>query len=272
MEKVKNSIENIRKNIIKVAFNCKGKVHWGSVLSCVEIMYVLYGLLSNISNNNIEDNEKDEIIISKGQAALALYATLSEVGIVNDDFIYNFQKNGTDFPEEIMMNKQMRIPCSTGSLGLGMPYAVGVALKKKRKKQSGKVYVLVGDGECNEGSIWEAVMSAAKYCLDNLIMIIDYNRLQADGSIDFVMDLGNLVDKFHAFGWCVSEVDGHNCKELLNTMKLVTKRPHVVIAKTTKGKGISFMENDYRWHDHILDKELLEQACREVGIDYVRKQ
>lgn len=266
---MEKSISNIRKNIIRVAFNCKGKVHWGSALSCVEIMYVLYGIVTNVADDKISNNERDEIIVSKGQAALAMYAAMHEAGMINDTFISEFQKDGNEFPEEVMNNHEMRIPCSTGSLGIGMPYAVGVALRKKRRKESGKVYTVVGDGECDEGSIWEAAMCASNYGLDNLTMIVDYNGLQADGGTDDVMKLGDISQKFLSFGWSVTEVDGHNCDELIKAFKYTEGKPHVIIAKTIKGRGISFMENDYRWHDNVLDKDFLKQACKEVGIDYV---
>ena len=267
---MKEEVLNIRKNIIKTAFNCNGKVHWGSVLSCVEIMYVLYGIVSNVSDKNIPYNEKDQIIVSKGQAALAMYAAMHEAGMINDDFVTQFQNNGSIFCEEIMQNEELEIPCATGSLGIGMPYAVGVALRKKRKGELGVVYTVVGDGECEEGSIWEAIMCASKYSLNNLVMLIDYNGLQSDGAIDDIMRLGKLRDKFLSFGWRVSEVNGHDCNLLAKTLKSCGEKPHVIVAKTIKGKGISFMENEYMWHDNVLNRELLMQACKEVGIEYVR--
>ena len=268
---MKEEVLNIRKNIIKTAFNCNGKVHWGSVLSCVEILYVLYSSVTNVTDSTVPDVDKDEIIVSKGQAALALYATMHEVGLINDDYIHTFQGNGSDYPEEIMMNEKLRISCSTGSLGLGMPFAVGLALKKKRRKQKGKVYVVVGDGECDEGSNWEAAMMASHYGLDNLVIIIDFNGLQADGKVEDVMKLDSLWDKLEAFGFRTSEVDGHDCEALGKAMKSAGNTPKAVIARTVKGKGISFMENDFSWHDHMLDKELLKQACMEVGVEYVRE-
>lgn len=268
---MKDRINNIRKNMIKVAFNCKGKIHWGSSLSCVEIMYALYGVVTNVAKENLPEKQRDEIVVSKGQAALAVYAAMHEAGMINDDFIREFQGDGNDYPEEIMENSKMRIPCSTGSLGLGLPYAAGVALMKKKQGESGRVYVVVGDGECDEGSIWEAVMLAAHYHLDNLSVIVDYNRLQADGDVGTIMNLGNLGKKFEAFGWSVSQVDGHNCEEVVEALRKKSDMPSAVIANTIKGKGISFMENDFSWHDRVLDKELLVQACREVGLEDVRE-
>lgn len=269
---MEKNIANIRRNIIKVGLTCKGKVHWGSSLSCVEIMYVLYGIVTNVSNNEISDSERDQIIVSKGQGALAMYAAMHEAGMIGDDFISDFQGNGSDFSEEIIMNDKMKIPCSTGSLGIGMPYAVGVALRKKRRGEAGKVYTVVGDGECDEGSIWEAAMCASHYGLNNLVMIIDHNRLQADGDIEKVMKIGDVGQKFLSFGWDISVVEGHNCEALVKALSVSREKPYAIIANTIKGKGISFMENQYLWHDHTLDNNLLEQACREVGLEYATKE
>ena len=267
-----NNTLNIRRNMVKVALHCNGKVHWGSSLSCVEILYVLYSAVTNVADITIPDSEKDEIIVSKGQGALAVYATMHEIGMINDDYIYTFQSNGNDYSEEIMVNEKLRIPCSTGSLGIGMPFAVGLALKKKRKKQKGKVYVVMGDGECDEGSNWEAAMLAAHYNLENLVVIIDYNGLQADGFVKDIMKLDCLRGKFEAFGFTTLEVDGHDCEALEKAIKSTENKPYVIIARTVKGKGISFMENDFSWHDRLLGKEFLKQACEEMGVEYAREQ
>lgn len=264
MIEINRAVKNIRRNIIRVAENCSGKVHWGSSLSCVEILYTIYGITSNIAQKNVDENDEDVIIISKGQAALAMYATMYEVGLIDDSFITQFQKNGGDYPEEITENRNMKIPCSTGSLGVGLPYAVGVALKKKMKKYGGDVYVLVGDGECDEGSIWEAVMLAAHYKLNNIVLIVDCNGLQADGETRDILNLDKLPEKFQSFGWDTIEVDGHSCIEIKDAYCKKADKPFVIIAHTVKGKGISFMENDFTWHDKILNKELLIQAKREV--------
>lgn len=264
--KVSERSFHIRQNIIRTADYCKGKVHWGSSLSCVEILNVLYGLVLNLSEKNTYQ-DRDKIIVSKGQAALSVYLAMQENGLLSDDVLGKYQKNGTVYSEELTMCEALDIPCSTGSLGLGLPFGVGLALAAKRKGYAYRVYVVCGDGECDEGSVWEAALAAAHYQLDNLVLVVDHNHLQADGAVKDIMDLNSLQKKFEAFGWNSRQVNGHCEKELFEALTQEEKgKPHAVIAETVKGKGISFMENEFMWHDHVLDGALQEQAKREVGI------
>lgn len=256
--------KDIRKEIISVGDYCKGKIHWGSSLSCVEIMNLLYAHYLSI---NGEETNNDVFVVSKGHAALALYATMKVNNLIDDNYLELYQQDGSEYPEEITMNSKLNIPCSTGSLGVGISYAAGKALAYKRKRIPNMVYVLVGDGECNEGSVWETVMFANHYCLDNLVVIIDSNCLQADGLTKEIMDMGDLQIKFQAFGWKSCTVDGHDYNELISAFETEHRgRPLAIIAKTVKGKGVSFMENDFSWHDHILDRNLLDKAKEEVGL------
>ena len=259
-------VDNIRRNMIKIGRNCDGKVHWGRSLSCVEILYAIYGIVSNIRNKTLMENERDQVIVSKGQAALAMYTTMYEVGMIDDDLFVSFQKNGSRYSEEVTQDEGILVPCSTGSLGLGLSYAVGKAYAGKMQNNSSTIFVVVGDGECEEGCIWESMMFASQNQLDNLTVVVDYNGLQADGKVDEIITLGQIEQKFQSFGCETEAVDGHDVDALVQALKRKTDCPKVIIAKTIKGKGISFMENDFSWHDRVLQKENLKQASEEVGI------
>ena len=247
----------IRQKMVGVTDFCKGKIHWGSSLSCVEILNILY-------DRYIDENT--ELIVSKGHAALALYTVMNIHGKLSDECFSHFQENGGIYPEEITLNEQMRIPCSTGSLGLGLPYVVGMALAMKRENTGRRVFVVSGDGECDEGSVWESVMFANQMKIDNVVLIIDYNHLQADGRTDDIIDFGVFEEKFKVFGWAAKTVNGHDYAELVDAIDWICNegKPGVIIAETIKGKGISFMENDFTWHDRVLDRDWLERAKEEV--------
>lgn len=257
--------KHVRRKIISIADYCHEKVHWASSLSCVEILVYIMGI-SSFSAKEVPDDERDVLIVSKGHAALAQYAVMCELGLIGEDFAKLYQKNGSNYSEELVKDKNLYIECSTGSLGMGLPYAVGMAIFAKRRGNNKKIFCVMGDGECDEGSVWEAVMLAAQQKLDNIFLIIDLNSLQADGNTDDIISWKNIESQLNEFGWNVSSVDGHNFNELNASLKGVTDKPTAVIARTVKGKGISFMENDYLWHDRILNKKFLEQAKMEIGI------
>ena len=256
----------IRKTIISTADYCSGKVHWGSSLSCVEILNALCTFLLQSPNINTVQDINERIIVSKGHAALALYAVLFEHGFI-EDFRTDYQKDGSCFPEELTADTFLGISCSTGSLGLALPYVAGKALKSKLNNEDKKFYVIMGDGECDEGSVWESVMFSGHNKLDNLCVIIDRNHLQADGNTEEIVTLNALEANFRSFGWNAVTVCGHSYSELTDAVSTSVKdKPTVIIANTTKGKGISFMENDFAWHDRPLNREFLEQAKQEVGL------
>lgn len=266
---LKKQAIHVRQKIISAADYCYEKVHWGSSLSCVEILLSLIADVSNWTKKDVKNNERDMIIVSKGHVALAYYSVMEECGLLNEKFIEKFQKNGSRYPEELVKDSVLKTECTTGSLGLGLPYAVGVALRNNRKGHGNRIFCLVGDGECDEGSIWEAVMLASQLRLNNLTLVIDLNGLQADGETKEIIDWSGMENIFHAFGWKARKVDGHNFEELHSALTEKNKVPSVVIAKTVKGKGISFMENDFAWHDQVLNKDLLQKAKEEVGLSSV---
>lgn len=257
----------VRKDIIGLADVCGGDLHWGSALSCVEALCVLY---DNVLHGDIRSPfpERDKFILSKGHAAAALYAVMAETNRMPKARLMDFQKNGEPLMELTVMNKELGIECSGGSLGLGLSMGVGLALLAKRKTYSYQTYVMVGDGECNEGSIWEAAMSAVQFKLNNLMLVVDGNGLQSDGVNREIMSVENIAQRLVSFGWAAVEVPGHDIGEVAEAFHKTrpTDKPYAVVLKTIKGKGVSFMEGEYTWHHRILAKEELELAKKEVGL------
>lgn len=239
----------MRKDILKKALLTKNG-HIGASLSVVEILISIY-------ENILTDD--DVFILSKGHGCLALYSILEELGYHPD-----INKGHPDIDQE------NGIYCSTGSLGHGLPVAVGVAFAKKLKNEMGHVYVLISDGECQEGTTWESLQFASHHCLDNLTIIIDYNKLQALGRIDDIISLDNnfyggaLSSKIHAFGGYVLECEGHSIKNLTICLEIPLNTPKVIIANTIKGKGVSFMEDVPKWHNCLPSSKELEQAYEEL--------
>ena len=224
--------------------------HVGAALSLVELMTIIYFKISKINKKNFKNNNRDRIIFSKGHGCLVLYAILHEVGLIDGKILKTFcEKNSIlgGHPEHFVPG----VEASTGSLGHGLPISVGLALSAKIKKQNFKSIVIVGDGELNEGSNWEAMLMAAKHKLNNLILIIDYNKIQSYGFTKDILDLEPLRDKINSFGFYTQEVDGHNLaqieKKFRNCLKN-KKKPAAIICNTVKGKGIEDAENNPKWH------------------------
>jgi len=267
VQKVKTMAKKMRRKILDISYSCNVSVHIGGSLSIVDIMATLYSTVLRYETKNPFWKERDRFILSKGHGALGYYSALVEAGIISDEIIETFQSNESDLTAHPVMNISLGIESSNGSLGQGLSMGVGLALAAKRKTNNHRVYVLLGNGECNEGSVWEAIMSAANFKLDNLIAIVDNNGFQNDGNSETIMDGGNFVDKWKSFGWKVSSVNGHNISELYNAMvdSNVKNTPKVVIANTIKGKGVPFMENNNEWHHNRLTKIHYDQALKEMG-------
>ncbi len=258
----------IRKDCLDMAYNSgRNGSHLGGGLSTVEIFATLYGGVLNIRREDPEWNERDRLIVSKGHCVLAYYSALYEMGYINKDDIDLFEVNGSGLHGHATINKKIGIEFSGGSLGLGLSYAVGVALAGKKRNFPYRVFVILGDGECDEGSNWEAAISAAHFKLDNLTVIIDKNNLQYDGKPSEVMNLGDIKSKFESFGFSTSVVNGHRINELFNELnKVSTGIPRAIIAETIKGKGVSFMEDKKEWHHSILTKEQYNIAIAEQDL------
>lgn len=244
----------------------KNGSHTGGALSSADILAALYGSVMRYDAHDMTLPSRDRFILSKGHCAAALYAALCAVGVITEDELYTYNQNGSDFPTHCVKNVKYGIEISSGSLGLGLGYAVGVGKALKMRGSNSQVFVLMGDGECAEGSVWEAAAQAAALSLDNITLIIDKNGLQLDGSTDSVMPLGSLQAKLNSFGWSVSTVDGHCIPDIVKALSSRFEgKPNAIIANTIKGKGVSFMENDYRWHHAYLDAQQYAQALEELG-------
>lgn len=267
IESIKASAKNMRRKMLEMAYNSEYKSHYGGGLSEVEILAVLYKEILNIDPKNPEMPDRDRFFMSKGHGVLGLYTVLNEVGFISDDILKTFQKNGSVLGSLSVKNESLGIESSNGSLGHGVSMAIGSLLAGRLKSIKYKAYVLLGDGECNEGSVWEAAMLASQLKLNNLIVIIDNNGFQSDGSNEEILNMQSFKEKWSAFGWNAFEVDGHNVEELYNLLTNIPQNdmPTAIIAKTVKGKGISFMENNNLWHhDKLTDEQLYEQAIKEI--------
>lgn len=262
----KTHATHIRKNIVKMVTEAKSG-HPGGSLSSADILTVLYFKEMDITLENALSTDRDRFVLSKGHASPLLYATLAEKGIIDESELSTFRKINSKLQGHPNMNYVAGVDMSTGSLGQGISAAVGMALANKIQKNSHRVYALLGDGECEEGQVWEAAMAAAHYQLDNLCAIVDFNGLQIDGNIEKVMNPTPIDEKFKAFGWHVIEIKGHDYDEIekaFEEAKEVKGQPTMILAHTIKGKGVSFMENNAGWHGSAPNEEQCAQAIAEL--------
>ena len=255
----------VRRDIINMTANA-GSGHPGGSLSAVELMVSVFFNHMRIDPQNPKMPERDRFVLSKGHAAPCYYAVLAERGFISRDEFKNFRQLHSILQGHPDCKKVPGVDASTGSLGQGCSIAVGMALGAKGQKQDVNVYTILGDGECQEGQIWEALMSAAHYKLDNLTVIIDNNGLQIDGSNNEVMSLGDLAAKVRAFGFEVFELDGHDLEAIEAALSARTAPgvPKCILAHTVKGKGVSFMENQVGWHGKAPNEEQRQQALKEL--------
>lgn len=261
-KRLKAIAEEIRRRIIEVA--CKSKsAHTGAALSCVDILTALYFSELNISDKNW--NNRDIFVLSKAHAAMALYAVLSVKGIITEEVLDNYFQNDGTLPAHLDRFSVRGIEVSVGSLGHGFNIALGMAYSYKLKKDRRSVFTLIGDGECQEGSIWEGALFAPRLGIDNFTAILDYNNLQGYGRPCEICHFEPLADKWKAFGWGVYELDGHNFNEIVHALRKPHKgKPKIIIAHTIKGKGVSFMENEMKWHYFIVTNKLKEKALKDL--------
>lgn len=256
--------ESIRRLILETVTQAKAS-HIGSALSIVDILVSLYTEM-NVRPENPNWDDRDRFILSKGHACVAVYAVLAELGFFPKDELLNYGQDHSRLMNHIS-HKVPGVEFSTGSLGHGLPFGVGKAFAAKRLGKAWKTFVLLSDGELNEGSNWEAMMFAAHHKLENLVAIIDYNKLQSLTTVEKTLRIEPLADKFIAFGWSVHEVDGHKHTLLRKSLKKIPfepPKPSLLIAHTVKGKGISFMENKVEWHYRTPSVEKLELAMKEL--------
>ena len=262
----KQKAKELRKDIIKMLHEAKSG-HPGGSLSCIDILVALYYDVMKVDPKNPKWEERDRFVMSKGHACPALYAVLADLGFFKKDELWTLRKIDSHLQGHPDNKKTLGVDVNTGSLGQGASVACGMAMALKKKGSNVKVYALLGDGETQEGIVWEAAMAASHYKLDNLVFILDNNGLQIDGPNDEVMSIGDITKKFEAFGFETLKVDGHNIDELITALKTkINGKPLFVCAKTVKGKGVSFMENQYGWHGKALAEEDYNKAMKELEV------
>ena len=258
---------NIRKEIFLTGYSAS-MAHLASAYSIVELIYVLYEKnILKYDATNPKKEDRDIFILSKGHGSLALYVTLQRCGFFDKAFLRSFAKKGSHLGGEPTIPDVAGIEATTGSLGHGLSIATGIAMAKKIDKKYEKVYVLLGDGELEEGTVWEAVMFAVHQNLSNLVIIVDNNKIQKMSTVENVMSIKDWDSKFTSFGCNVIQIDGHNVEKIENTFKTLDKeKVNVIIANTVKGKGLSLMENDPRWHWRLPSKKELKTFVSELEI------
>ena len=268
---LKNSLlktaTKVRIGIIESIHSAKAG-HPGGSLSCADILTYLYFAHMNIDPQNPQKADRDRLVLSKGHAAPALYSVLAHRGFFSTDLLLTLRKQGSILQGHPDMKHIPGVDMSSGSLGQGISCAVGMALSAKHFGDNYKVYTILGDGEIEEGQVWEAAMAAAHYKLDNLCAVLDYNKLQIDGCVHDVMSPAPLDKKFEAFGWHVIEIDGHDFEQInkaFEEAKTIKGKPTLILANTIKGKGVSFMENNANWHGVAPKPEECEAALKELG-------
>ena len=263
---LKEKAIEIRKEILKM-LNKAGSGHTGGSLSLADLMAVLYFKYLRVDPGNPEDPDRDRLVLSKGHAAPAIYAALGLKGFFDKKELDTLRKIDSILQGHPDMTKTPGVEMTTGSLGQGLSAANGMAISAKLDDRDLKVVAILGDGEIQEGQIWEAAMTASHYKLDNLVGIVDYNGLQIDGKVEDIKNPAPLAEKWRAFGWHVMEIDGHDISEIdsaLNMAAREEKRPTMIVARTVKGKGVSFMENNADWHGKGPSDEELEKALKEI--------
>ncbi len=260
-------LRKIRETIVNMVYRANVS-HVASALSIADILYVLYFKVANISLENINSKNRDIVILSKAHASAALYSVLYHKGFLSKDYIDGYSVDNGKLPCHIDKDKSNFFEVSGGSLGHGPSLGAGFALAKKMDNNSGRVFVIVGDGECNEGSLWEAIMFVSTHKLNNYTLIVDYNKLQGFGTTDKIICQNNLAERIKSFGFKVYEIDGNNIEETEKTLKLKSKTPIAIIAHSVKGKGVSFMENKLEWHYKSPNEEQLNIALRELKEKY----
>lgn len=267
LESLRSQAREARKWILKMAYHSGINSHFGGGLSLVDILTVLYDGALRYKAEEPAWEDRDRLILSKGHGVLGYYAALKNAGFLTEEDLRQFQGNESPLSSHPVMNLGLGIESSNGSLGHGLSLAVGSLLAARIKKKDYRAFVIMGNGECNEGSVWEAAMSAVQFGLGGLVAIIDDNGLQSDGESRQIMDLSNLEQRFQAFGWTTAAVDGHDLEALYDCLSDLGQdgKPKAVIAKTIKGKGISFMESNNDWHHNRLNEKQYLQAISELG-------
>jgi transketolase len=257
--------QRVRSNVLRMAHR-GGTPHVASALSCVDLLVALYFRALHVDPADPDEPDRDRLILSKGHGCMALYAVLAERGFFPESLLNEYAQDGGRLAEHPGRRCVPGVELATGSLGHGLSVGVGLAMAARLSRRQSRVFVLMSDAECNEGSVWEAAMFAPAQRLDNLVAIVDYNKWSAMGRTEAMLE--PFVQKWRAFGWLAGEIDGHDPEAIADVLASIPSeqgRPTVIIAHTVKGKGVSFMENNLEWHYRPPDEEDLEKALREIG-------
>ncbi|MBT9145394.1 transketolase [candidate division NPL-UPA2 bacterium Unc8] len=270
IKELEEKAHQVRKDIIDIT-GWAGGAHVGGALSVVEILVILYFKYLNIEPNNPELENRDRVVLSKGHAGVCHAAILARKGYFDFELLREFNHFKSSFGMHLDSLKVKGVDVSTGSLGHGLPISVGLALGARVQKKSWLTYCVLGDGECNEGSNWEAAMSAHHFKVTNMVTFVDRNKLMIDGPTEEIMGLEPFADKWKAFGWLVREINGHSFQEIAEAIEYARSEnsaPVMIIANTVKGKGVDFMENEVKWHYGGLDTDLIEKAKQSIDRMY----
>lgn len=266
IEKCRKAAKQIRRDILDMTYATGNTgAHLGGSLSMAEMLAALYVGIINYNPQKPDWPERDKVILSKGHAALALYPAMVQADIISREELATFKQDGGKLGGHPSLNGLPGIEFASGSLGQGLSLGVGTCLALQRQKNTtSRVFVFMGDGECDEGSVWEAAASAAHFNLKQLVAIVDENNIQYDGYTKDILSMSLTEKKWQAFGWEVHKIDGHNIEALLDAYNVKGDKPIVILAQTTKGKGVSFMEDNWKYHNSKISKEQYEQAITEV--------
>jgi transketolase len=262
LSKLKAKAREVRKAVIE-AIGSLGIGHIGGCMSIVETLVILYHKFLRIDPADPRKPDRDKLILSKGHAGPTLYAILADLGFFPKDWLATLNRGGSRLPSHCDMNLTPGVDMTTGSLGHGLSAGVGMAIGHRLDKLPGRIYVVIGDGECNEGQVWEAAMAAAQFGLDNLIAFLDYNKLELDGYLEEVMDIADITAKWVSFNWFVQRIDGHDYRQLEKAIlraQAQRGKPSMIVLDTVKGKGCSFAENRVESHNMVFDLQKAREA------------
>lgn len=269
LERLKNISNAVRKDIIEMSYSCGRAAHPGPALSCADIVTALYFDVMNFDPNDYNNADRDRFILSKGHACPVQYAALTELGLVKKEGYKQLRHVGATLQGHPTYHKTPGVDMTTGSLGNGLGIGLGMAYYQKLAGSGSRVYVILGDGEINEGTVWEAVMCAPSLKVGNLVAVVDINGFQSCGACRDILPTPDLKTIWRGFGWNVVETDGHDMAQILDAFeaaKSSTDVPTVILARTVKGKGVSFMENNNAWHQHVLTEEQFNQAMKDLEV------
>jgi len=267
---IKNLCKKSREIILETALNAgTSSAHIGGALSSVEVITTLFTSVMNYNKDNFKSKSRDRFILSKGHGCLSYYSILCLNEIISKDELVNtFEKNSSNFLGHPVMNRKKGIEFSNGSLGMGLSIGIGLGVYFKKMQMDNKIYVLLGEGECNEGSVWEAAMLASHINLDNLVAILDKNNFQQTGANFEILSMENMESKWKSFGWSTQNIDGHDIDSINESFNNIKKNtPNIILANTIKGKGVSFFENNNDWHHATLSNKLYNEAIEEISND-----